>query len=497
MIVNKGRILDLLERGFLVSPNALSEIEDSSHLDFSDDEFIISRKGQGEIPKTFEVSHDVPVVGNENDIVPGSVKIVWSESEEPHKIGVDAFVGYFNARFRSIERLLKGREELSGIRSIARIVTKAGKESVALIGMIVSKSETKNKNIMLVMEDVTGRINVLVTSQKPEVFAVARDIVLDDIIGIVGVSGNKIVFADNIILPSVPLTREMKKAPDEVYAVFTSDIHIGSVAFLEDEFERFISWLGGKSGSPKQREIASKTKYVFIVGDVVEGVGIYPGQEEELTIKEIRKQYSAFAVYLRRIPSHMQVIILPGNHDAGRLSEPQLPLYPDFAEELYALPNVHMVSNPSYVNIHAVGDFLGLDILLYHGFSFPYYADNVPSIKDAGGMKRADLIMKFLLQRRHLAPTHASSMYIPYVDRDPLVISRVPDIFVSGHIHVSTVANFRGVTLINSSCWTKQTEYQEKRGIEPQPGRVPVLNLQTREVKILNFLKEGGYGELG
>jgi DNA polymerase II small subunit len=427
---------------------------------------------------------------------PGLVHVIWSETEEPHKIGVDDFVGYFNARFRSIERLLKGREELSGVRSISRITAKTAKENVSLIGMIVEKAETKNKNIMLSVEDATGKIQVLITPKRKELFTLAKDLVLDDIVGISGVAGNKIVFAENIVLPSIPLTREMKKAPAEAYAVFTGDIHIGSTAFLDDEFERFIAWLEGKSGSPRQREIAAKTKYVFIMGDLVEGIGIYPGQEEELTIREIRKQYSALAVYLRRIPSHMQMIILPGNHDAGRISEPQLPLYADFAGELYALQNVHMVSNPAYVNIGAEGDFSGLDVLLYHGFSFPYYADHVPSIKDAGGMKRADLIMKFLLQRRHLAPTHASSMYIPYSNRDPLFISRVPDLFVSGHIHVSTVANFRGVTLINSSCWTKMTEYQEKRGIEPQPGRVPVMNLQTREVKILNFLKEEAHGEL-
>jgi len=29
----------------------------------------------------------------------------------------------------------------------------------------------------------------------------------------------------------------------------------------------------------------------------------------------------------------------------------------------------------------------------------------------------------------------------------------------------------------------------EKRGLQPQPARVPLINLKTREVKIINFSK--------
>jgi DNA polymerase II small subunit len=142
------------------------------------------------------------------------------------------------------------------------------------------------------------------------------------------------------------------------------------------------------------------------------------------------------------------------------------------------------------VNIDEQPGFSGLDVLLYHGYSFIYYADNVPSLRDAGGLTRPDLILRYLLQRRHLAPTHGSNLYIPYAHKDPLILAKIPDIITTGHIHRINVANYRGTTLLNTSCWTRQTEDQEKRGIVPQPGKVPLINLQTREVKIMNFLKE-------
>jgi DNA polymerase II large subunit len=98
--------------------------------------------------------------------------------------------------------------------------------------------------------------------------------------------------------------------------------------------------------------------------------------------------------------------------------------------------------------------------------------------------------MKFLLQMRHLAPTHTSNLYTPDADIDPLVINKIPDFFITGHIHRVSVSNYKNITLINCSCWTDITEDQEKRGLQPQPARVPLVNLQTREIKVINFFKE-------
>ena len=125
---------------------------------------------------------------------------------------------------------------------------------------------------------------------------------------------------------------------------------------------------------------------------------------------------------------------------------------------------------------------------MYHGYSFDYFVANVDDIRNKGGYDRADLIMKFLLKRRHLAPTHTSTLYIPDTEHDPLVIDKVPDFFITGHIHKSIAANYKNITLISGSCWQAKTAFQEKVGHNPEPGRVPIVNLKTREIKILNFL---------
>ncbi|MBW3023007.1 metallophosphoesterase [Candidatus Woesearchaeota archaeon] len=187
------------------------------------------------------------------------------------------------------------------------------------------------------------------------------------------------------------------------------------------------------------------------------------------------------------MPKSTAIILCAGNHDSLRLSEPQPPLPKDFAAKLYELPNVFIVSNPAWINIESAGGFEGFDVLLYHGMSFNYYAENVKTISTSGGNTRADMIMKFLLQRRHLAPSHTSTTYMPETDDDPLVVDGVPDFFVTGHIHRATISSYRNITLLNCSCWIGMTEFQEKVGLVPEPSRVMVTNLQTRETKLMRF----------
>ncbi len=417
-----------------------------------------------------------------------SVQVPFLYTKEGSKRTVDDFVQLFRQRYIELERMLRIRPELHNSVSINRAIRKQSRESVSIIGMVRDKTETKNGNIMLTVEDPTGSIKILINKNRKDLFESARDVVYDEVIGIAGVCGNKIVFANDLFWPDVPYGNELKKSSEDAYVVFLSDVHVGSEYFLEEEFKRFLRWINCKSGTAEQKEIAQKVRYVFIAGDVVDGVGVYPGQEAELVIKDIYDQYRIFAQLIAQIPSHIHIIICPGNHDALRLAEPQPVLDKEFARPLYNLSNVILVSNPSLVTIGAQKDFSGFNILLYHGYSFDDVVANVDSVRNGGGYRRADLIMKFLLKRRHLAPAQGWTLRIPDAEADPLVIHSVPDFFVTGHIHYSLVANYRNITMISGSCWQRTTSFQEKMGHDPEPARVPVVHLQTRKVKILKFV---------
>ena len=421
----------------------------------------------------------------------GTVNIVdCYEDQENFGRSVQDFVSYFKSRYELLRTILSSRPELITSISINRIEKKPQGEQISIIGMVAKKDTTKNGNFIINVEDPTGNINLLIMKNKPELFFLANDIVMDEVVGINGVLGKDIIYVNEIFFPEVPLNKEFKKAPHEGYVVFLSDIHFGLDKFIVDDFLKLVSWLNGNYGTEKQREIAKKVKYIFMCGDIVEGVGVYPGQESELVIQDIYDQYEEAAKYIRMIPGHIKIIINGGNHDAMRIAEPQPKFDKKICKSFYEIPNLTIVSNPALVNIHANSDFPGFDILMYHGYSFPYYSENVPSIKSKGGMERCDLIMKFLLQKRHLSPTHGSNLYVPDSRGDSLVIKKVPDFFISGHIHKIVASNYKNITLINSSCWVTQSEDNAKRGIVPHPAKVPIVDLQTREIKIMNFLSD-------
>ena len=490
---NKDEIIKyLISRGFLVSPDFFEKIKE----EFDVEE--LCEKLENCNPKPFILSEGVFLSLKEKKNFTDNVNFEIVSEEENNlvilknyvevnkKKEVMDFVDYFRARYNSLKNLLMNRPELQNATSINRILNKSDKDRIALIGIVKDKSTTKNGNLMITLEDLTGEIKVLVNKNKPELFESTKDILLDEVIGVLGVNSERIVFVNEILFPDVPVNNELKKSDREEYVVFTSDLHVGSKVFFENNFLKFISWLNGEYGSEEHKEIAKKVKYLFIGGDLVEGVGVYPNQDKDLIIQDIYDQYNKLTEYISKIRKDLKIITIGGNHDALRLSEPQPIVDKKIAPGLYELENVLFLTNPSVVNIFSRDGFPGFNILLYHGGSFPYISENVDSIRKNGRLDRPDLIMKYLLQRRHLAVSHTSTLYVPG-NEDHLVIDRVPDFFISGHIHKTVVNNYRNVTLIGCGCWTDQTENQEKRGIVPDPNRVILVNLQTREVKILNF----------
>jgi len=416
------------------------------------------------------------------------IKVIKNYFENANKKTTENFVNYYLNRYKFLSSILENNIGLKELTTIRKVKEKKDSSEVSIIGMVYDKIITKTNKIQLVLEDQTGLINVFVTESDKELYEEAKDIVTDEVIGVLGNMRGNVFFAKQIFLPEIPILNEKLKSEDEVYAVFLSDFHIGSNKFMPEEINKFLSWINSDLGDENQRRIAGLTKYVFVMGDLVDGVGIYPGQEKELTIKDIYKQYDAFVSFILKIPKDKHIIIIPGNHDAVRISEPQPPIPKKFIPKLYETENITLLSNPSTINIHCSGNFPGFDVLLYHGFSFDYYVANVNSIRLKGGYDRADLVIKFLLQRRHLAPSYTSTIFSPEYDEDPLVISRVPQIIATGHIHKCSISDYRGTTLISGSCWQLKTTFQEKMGHHPEPGRVPLVNLKTRDYKILKFI---------
>ena len=409
-----------------------------------------------------------------------SLKILSSPIMSGKKVEVKDFVSYFRNRYNLFKDILEGEANLEDLVSINKI--SESKQKFSVIGMVYDKKVTKNKNLILEIEDLTGKMKVLINADKVELLEKGEDIALDSIIGFKGVGNKEILFVNEIFFPEANLAVR-KKGFIEEQILFIGDIHYGSKNFLEKDFLAFINFLN--NGSSEDFDV-SKVKYVFIIGDLITGIGNYPGQEADLLIPNLEEQFKGIASLLAKIRKDIKIIISPGNHDCVRLMEPQPFLDEKYAWPLYELENVLLTSNPALLNVGETEVFEGFDVLTYHGFSFPYYANNIPSLMVEKTMNSPEKIMKYLLKNRHLAPSHSSTQYFPS-EKDELAIKKIPDIFVSGHTHKSGASYFNNILVISSSSWEGKTAYQEKFGNEPDHCKVVAFNTKTREIKILDF----------
>lgn len=406
------------------------------------------------------------------------IKVLSASPQNNNKaLEVKDFVNHFKNRYKEISNYISDKNSIENLVSIGKI--NGDKQKFSIIGLVLNKNFSKNKNLILEVEDLTGKIKVIISKDKEELIKEAENIPLDAVLGFKGFGNKEILFVNEIIFPESRLDKR-KKSPVEEYALFIGDVHYGSKNFLEKDFSRFIDYLN------KEGEEQKKIKYLFIVGDLVTGVGNYPDQELDLSIKDLEDQFMGIAKFLSKIRKDIKIIISPGNHDGVRIMEPQPPFDEKYAWPLYELENAVILSNPSMVNIGSKNEFEGFNVLCYHGFSFPYFANNIPELMAEKSMNKPEKIMEFLLKHRHLAPTHGSTQYFP-LEKDGLLIRKSPDIFVSGHTHKSNVYHYNNILIISVSSWEGMTPYQEKFGNTPDHCKVPVFNLKTRAIKFLDF----------
>ena len=386
----------------------------------------------------------------------------------------------FKDRFNSVKKILKKqRRELANTIPINRI-KKTGMKEVQLVGIVKEVRNTKNGHRLIILEDETDEIACISIKQNRDSFSIAQEVILDEIIGINGkLSKNgDLLIINSIVYPDISIQNEKHKSEIPVYSAFLSDIHVGSKKFMQDQWNSFIKWINGQMGNTRQRDVASKIKYIVIPGDVVDGIGIYPNQEEELEIIDVYRQYETLAEQLRNIPDHISIIMQPGNHDAVRPAEPQ-PAFEKEIQDLFTDMDITFVGNPCYFSLNKV------EILSYHGQSLLDYATNIQHLKYNQPVET----MKVMLKKHHLAPTYGGYTPLAPEHMDYMVIDRIPDIFVTGHVHLAQIGDYRGVTLLNASSWQEQTTYQKMLNFIPDSAKLPIVDLKTSNVTMMDFSK--------
>jgi len=435
----------------------------------------------GKIDKVF-INVDILkkyVVKKEYESKQTDIKILFNPGEKITRgEGLKEFSSLIRYRYNYLKKSILKKMRVKSVDLLATLALEK-KQFYYVIGLIYSKRVRKDR-IIIELEDETSIKEIYINKKfNPKVYDLVYKIPLDSVIGFkVRLIKNRFLVSEDVYFPITEFNDY--KLNEDIYAIFTSDLHVGSDKFLEDHFKLFIDMLNGKNlNNELLNSIIPRIRYILIAGDLVDGIGVFPNQEKELLINDIRGQYRYLYNLLSKVPNRIKIIMIPGNHDATRKSLPQPPIIEEYAYEFYHDKKFILLGNPVNICLQ------GVNIYMYHGDFLQDAFTMIPGTTQ----ENINNAMKVLLMIRHAAPTFGGYTRIAPEPSDKLIIPEKINIFHTGHVHRISLDKYNGILMINSGTWQLQTNYQKMNGYNPTPGIVPIINLRTLKTYLINLME--------
>jgi len=171
--------------------------------------------------------------------------------------GVKGYNALFSSRFNKLKKIISNRPESRKLKSIASVKTAKSEDDMYVCGLVTTRNSERNIT-RLVLEDPSGSFEGIVFDN--ELQKTAGTLLTDQFVMVrISRGKNSGFIIKDIIQPDIP-DQPINKSETEAYAVFLSDLHIGSKYFMEEEFREFVSWLS----SPDS--VARKIRFILIGG---------------------------------------------------------------------------------------------------------------------------------------------------------------------------------------------------------------------------------------
>jgi DNA polymerase II small subunit len=323
-----------------------------------------------------------------------NLKIIYDSNDKINSgEGIEGYTSLFRSRYEKSLKILSLRQDSKKVKKIELVkqlfnqskinsnsMSKEDSANSLFIAGLVMNKDVKNNNYDLTIDDQSGLLTA--TTYNEDIKKQISMLTVDQMVMIEFENNSKRRknTIKNLFSLDIP-DRIPNRSKSEIFSILISDLHIGSKFFMEKEFQNFLEWL---NGNEYNKDIISKTKYICICGDLIDGIGIFPNQDKELLEKDSYSQMEHAIKILSQIPKHMKVFLIPGNHDLGRRALPQPAIPQKYAEKLYSLDNITMLGNPCMINME------GIKILMFHGQSLDDIIASIPGLsysKPAEAMK--------------------------------------------------------------------------------------------------------------
>jgi hypothetical protein len=230
-----SHLKNLINLGFLVDDRITEKIEN-----LNEEEFFKLIEG---------LKKESIFIVNENvlkTIVSDEVKVL-SSAKRMESFNIQDFVRTLNERYVFLQNILMKKLELSNIVSI----NKCSDGAASIIGMVKEKEE-KGDKFIAVLEDTTGEVQVSIQKKLGE------KISLDDVIAVSGEINSKVLNADKIIFPDVPL-KPVVFSNDSIRVAFTDKDVKADYNVYDNKIKDMI----------KKKEIEISNPSIFKIGNVI------------------------------------------------------------------------------------------------------------------------------------------------------------------------------------------------------------------------------------
>lgn len=257
---------------------------------------------------------------------------------------------------------------------------------------------------------------------------------------------------------SAPVKKSIPKVTNESWIVVVGSLNNNHQSFSQKLLDNFSKWL--LTGHDNFR-----IRYCVFIGGINSNRSVIHDSSIDFSNNSRKKtlsfDYSVFNSFLEKMPSNVEVFVLPSNTDLTNQFLPQPALV---AAVQSSKKTVHYLQNPNILSIE------DKTLLFYNPFQFFSFELFV---------KQPEKFGIDLLNYRHLAPVfdQGQNLTFPYTS-DPLVLTDDIDFFVFHHPQQSILSAYKNINILSISANSDTTK-------ESFP--VLIFNLHTQEKKIITI----------
>ena len=146
---------------------------------------------QGQLPTSEKIAeilgkYDLPTLPTTGPVKKQGIEVLKSYTYNPGKITVGDFVNLFRSRYQVLKNILLNRPEAKNAISINYAKTRAEQGKTTIVAMINDIQKLSTGTVKLVLEDMSGTINAIISKNNASILEEASFLSFDEVLAFSG-----------------------------------------------------------------------------------------------------------------------------------------------------------------------------------------------------------------------------------------------------------------------------------------------------------------------